>query len=338
MSSSLPISSIAKRPPSENTVEVNVTSEILSAWSSPGTDVTAISPPRNDEDDFGYDMLPDPGPSNPVTPQLAVAIQFKSLMRTDDDYISGGIGSYDSGEYLKVKIDNDQLDDIRKRKGVSYGPKELFYAIPLPATRLRGSHYLPWTMFIDAFDLPSDTTRIYIPPYYCPGAFSKELDPSDIKKVASHNNITPMTLLKEFHLRRELDSIWEENRFPIEDWTDLDDFAKKIYDISDPLKASTTSYEDRRPDDTSFASGSPIPQTYGVYAGSGGEDPELITPDIVSWTEIQRGLNAGHPGYGRGITPTVTPDGGESGEIPSDQNILIPPDGWTLFVATRYEE
>jgi len=286
-------------------------------------------------------MLPDPGPSDPTMPQMTVAIQFKSLRRDDDSYEIGRIGNYtDSGQYLKVKIDDEQLGKITEsHKGFPYREEELFYGIPLPATRFRDSQYLPWMIFIDAFDLPKGTTRLYIPPYYCPGAFIKELDISNMEDLSESNGNRANTTSKLMNLglsgyggRRS------SGRFPVSHWSKLDDIAQSVYGVSNLDTISKTSYDKRKSIVNDPPDNSALPRTYGIYAGSGGDDPELIMPKILEWQEIQQELKDQSPGFGRAITDRITPDGGESNSDAPDDNVLIPPDGWTLFVSTTTEE
>jgi len=322
-------------PPSENTIELNVTHEMLTEWNeSKYSTVTAISPSRFDEGkEFDYDMLPDPRPSFGGVSQRAIAIQFKTLDSSDGSCDIGGIHSYRSGQYAKVGIDDDQLRDIQDpSEGVTYAPGELFYAIPLPIKRFRDNRYLRWTMFVDAFSLPADTNRLYLPVSYCPGAASKYVTEDDLLDLAYYHSygftseISNSIIFARDWCEQDLTDHFDT-------WTNLDTRYQNLLPRKEPEPDNIGDWlpSEAEPVDKE----SPIPRTYGVFANRKEKGGVVaVSSKLRGWPELRTGLARPAPDYGRRLpTRTARTDGGNREE----QAPFRPPTDWTFFVSTPTE-
>jgi hypothetical protein len=335
-------------PPSENTVAANVTHEILSRANSRGFPVmTAIEPSRSEEGEgLDYDTLPDPRPrrvskgesSYPQYRRRAVAIQFKSI-ETEASYPDQSrIGSFRSGDYLKISIDTGQLRDIRDpAAGVSYGRGELFYALPSISFRLAEPQYLGWTIFVDAFDLPQDAGYVYIPIYLCPGADFSELTIDQVEhfddllsgagsRTVPHNFEEKLRSDAHAPLYEIYESVFEL----------LTDF-KRVYA---GRVGSRADYSTENPivDLLDEGKSQVLPGRYGVFARpTNTTEATPINAHLLNWNDIQGRLQPPNPEIGVELPArTVRPDGGEDSTSNNKNNVdnFTIPDGWRGFVAT----
>lgn len=143
------------RPPTENTLTVNITSEILDDVQEVFEEAVVTSPTRRRENHYGYDTAMDWGWAK------AFALQYK---RPSED--TGGIQGGPSGQYIKFSANDEQ---IRKLRG-AYRPEEAFLVLPTVQRRSSMPDNLKRdTVFIDVHGITvKEPTLIYIPPNHGP--------------------------------------------------------------------------------------------------------------------------------------------------------------------------
>ncbi|SHL60481.1 hypothetical protein [Haladaptatus paucihalophilus] len=158
------------RPPTENTLEVNVTHELLQDIRKVFKYAVAVNPTRGEEKDFGYDISID------WNWLKIFALQFKAFRTKGSIRLNG---SNTKENYYKYELDKEQHSQLKY-----YFPhsRMAFYTLPVFPTRndlkppllsskliyhiySRGKlerRELPRVFFIDVHDIPAGATKISV--------------------------------------------------------------------------------------------------------------------------------------------------------------------------------
>lgn len=166
----------AGNPPSESTLEMDITYDMLNEYRQIYPDTTALSPSRRmegDDDGLGYDVAQE----HPWG--RAVVFQYKRPIYSDY-YLAAEIGEFshltnqnhrDNGQFIKFKMDLDQLNTLQQ----NFNSDEAFYAIPTTTRRLSLPHAIGSTLFVDVHDFPDpdrwnskDKIRMGVPALFSP--------------------------------------------------------------------------------------------------------------------------------------------------------------------------
>lgn len=146
----------AGNPPSESTLEMDITHDMVNEYRQIYPDTIALSPSRKMEggdDGLGYDVAQ----AHPWG--RAVVFQYKSP-NYSDYYLAAEVGRFrhlvdqshpDDGQFIKFQVNLEQLDILQQ----NFDPDEAFYAIPAIIRRLSLPHAIEFTLFVDVHDFPN---------------------------------------------------------------------------------------------------------------------------------------------------------------------------------------
>lgn len=160
----------SSRPPTENTLTVNITHEILEDIQEVFGDTVAVSPTREEENEYGYDVSVD------WDWMKIFALQFKTFREKNPIRLNG---SNTSKKYYKYPLKQKQHEQLRDHFSL---PGMAFYVLPVFPTRdelsppilkpellftrtsdnsFQGQKYSR-VFFIDIHDVPVGATKISI--------------------------------------------------------------------------------------------------------------------------------------------------------------------------------
>lgn len=144
----------AGEPPSENTLTINITHEMLEMIQDVYPHSVVVSPTRHDEgEQYGYDVSYD------WRWGKTIGLQLKPPQNGLGGIQIPGRGVSDS-KVVKFGLYGEQLDDLHRW----YDEQQAFYALPPVLERRNLIDRLADTVFIDVTAIPEDTTLVYIPP------------------------------------------------------------------------------------------------------------------------------------------------------------------------------
>ena len=146
----------SSRPPTETTLTINITHEMLTQAQSIFPQAVATCPTRLNESEYGYDVAADWGWAK------AFVLQYKRPHR-DTGRIQGFenyAGREGYNNYVKFTVDTQQWQTL-----CDYPEGVAFYALPIVCHRSEMPGNLDHdTLFIDVHGLNVDTpTRFYVP-------------------------------------------------------------------------------------------------------------------------------------------------------------------------------
>lgn len=191
----------AGNPPSESTLEMDITHDMVNEYRQVYPDTTALSPSRKqegDDDGLGYDVAQE----HPWG--RAVVFQYKSP-RYSDYYVGAEIGEFrhlsdqshpDNGQFIKFEVDREQLKILQQ----NFASDEAFYAIPATVRRLSLPHAIGSTLFVDVHDFPDpniwnskDEVRMGVPALFSPswGAERQRLDENPLQNSGRNIHFIP---------------------------------------------------------------------------------------------------------------------------------------------------
>lgn len=166
--------------PTENTLTINVTHEMLEVIHEDFPETVAVSPTREAENDYGYDTAMDWAWAK------AVAFQFKRPFEE-----TGTIQNRNGTEgRVKFEADPEQLETLQNR----YREREAFLTLPLVRDRREMPDNLGETVFVDVHGIePSNPSRIYVKEDWrpeCTSSSSRDFHHSDSGNWCVFSNLT----------------------------------------------------------------------------------------------------------------------------------------------------